>query len=524
MHPCLNVDEILRLLACELVVSGAKVAIVALACCCKSFEDPVLDALWETQDQLTPLLRCLPQEVWKEDGGSFVSQLIAFVLSVLNCLIRKSFKRIPTKAEWTHFRKHTRRMRNLKVDATKNLVTSGVLSALQLRTANEPLLPRLGSFECQDATGTLIPFIPLFLSPKTINITITFSATSRTVMVASTIAQLSTLCPYIRFVALHLPRDPVIVDAVSGMLLACNRDTLQAFLVDSPLTGEAREVLYKLPRLSHVWMVVHGPISLPPLKLPRLRGIKIEYDHNRGWLQGFRGATLGKLKSVTFRATSMSAQIGDFLEDFQGVALTASAQNTLSAFRFHCSQPWNPNYSSLLAFRQLTVLEIEFSCHDVCSSKVDDDIIVSLTQAMPKLEILRLGGIPCRSLTGVTFKGLVVLACRCLQLSKLRIHLQANSLAEVITGTEPPTSSEHITVVPGTHCALTDLQVGGTPILSASRTRLTIALVLLQIFPRILNIEYTNPQWKGVAETIETIRKVGCHVYHASKTHPPRLQ
>jgi len=73
MHPCLNVDEILRLLACELVASGAEVAVVALARCCKSFEDPMLDALWETQDRLAPLLKCLPQGVWKEDGGSFVS-------------------------------------------------------------------------------------------------------------------------------------------------------------------------------------------------------------------------------------------------------------------------------------------------------------------------------------------------------------------------------------------------------------------------------------------------------------------
>jgi len=65
MHPCLNVDEILSLVACELVVSEAKATAVALACCCKGFEEPVLDTLWETQEQLTPLLECLPQEVWK---------------------------------------------------------------------------------------------------------------------------------------------------------------------------------------------------------------------------------------------------------------------------------------------------------------------------------------------------------------------------------------------------------------------------------------------------------------------------
>ena len=63
MHPYLNVDEILRLLACELVDSEAKSTAVSLACCCKTFEDPVLDALWETQSKLFPLLKSLPADV-----------------------------------------------------------------------------------------------------------------------------------------------------------------------------------------------------------------------------------------------------------------------------------------------------------------------------------------------------------------------------------------------------------------------------------------------------------------------------
>ena len=52
MYPCLGVDEILRLLAHELVASKAKATAVALACCYKRFEDSVLNTLWETQDRL----------------------------------------------------------------------------------------------------------------------------------------------------------------------------------------------------------------------------------------------------------------------------------------------------------------------------------------------------------------------------------------------------------------------------------------------------------------------------------------
>ena len=70
MHTCLNVDEILRLIACELVASRGKgkVTAVALACCCKSLEDPMLDVLWVTQGRLLPLLKTFPEDVWNEGG------------------------------------------------------------------------------------------------------------------------------------------------------------------------------------------------------------------------------------------------------------------------------------------------------------------------------------------------------------------------------------------------------------------------------------------------------------------------
>jgi len=72
MHACLNVDEIVRLIADELVVSEAKATAVSLARCCKNFEESVMDVLWESQ-HLLPLLKCFPQDVWKERGGKFVS-------------------------------------------------------------------------------------------------------------------------------------------------------------------------------------------------------------------------------------------------------------------------------------------------------------------------------------------------------------------------------------------------------------------------------------------------------------------
>jgi hypothetical protein len=79
-HPCLNVDEILRTVASELVESGAKATAVALARCCKNFEEPVLDPLWETQERLLPLLKSFPGDVWNlNEAGYFVSALAVLV-------------------------------------------------------------------------------------------------------------------------------------------------------------------------------------------------------------------------------------------------------------------------------------------------------------------------------------------------------------------------------------------------------------------------------------------------------------
>ena len=73
MHRCLNVDEIVRLIAYELVTSGRKATAVCLACCCKGFEDPVLDVLWATQTKLSPLFDYLSGEVLEEHGYFTVS-------------------------------------------------------------------------------------------------------------------------------------------------------------------------------------------------------------------------------------------------------------------------------------------------------------------------------------------------------------------------------------------------------------------------------------------------------------------
>ena len=502
MHPCLRVDEIIRLVAYELVGSEAEGTAAAFALCCKSFEEPVLDVLWEVQDRLTPLLKCLPEDTWEVCGGfKFVSHLVAFAPSAVN-QVWKTFKRTPTKAEWAGFRKHALRMRDLQLDPTRDPEISDLLLVQQSHTTNDPWLPRLQIFYCDDVTEQLIPLIPFFLSPRTTNISLGFDEDLPTAVIGSVITMLPMLCPDIGTIGLDpLPKDPVIIKAVSEMLLACKRDRLRAFLADSPLTEEAQKEILYLPKLSHLHVVIEGSALLP--RLPNLTTISITFDRCLDWLEGFRGANLAKLECVGFFSTSEG--IGDLFGAFERVALTTPLKHSLSNISFRTPHPWNPNYWSLLPFTQLEELSIEFSCDGICSSGMDDDVLVELARAMPKLKVLELGDAPCNAFAGVTAKGLLGLARNCRHLSALCIHFRVDSVVESV-GTQEALSGSDDETAAGKHdCALTDLEVGRTP--TRGWKRRMIAKALLQIFPRLRNIKTTLPLWWRVWRDIHSLQQ-----------------
>ena len=75
-----------------------------------------------------------------------------------------------------------------------------------------------------------------------------------------------------------------------------------------------------------------------------------------------------------------------------------------------------------------------------------------------------------------------------------------------MTGTGALSPSDDETVDRRVDCALTDLEVGEIPI--PAQSSLTITLVLLQIFPGILNVKHTNRERKVVGKTIKDFRRI----------------
>ena len=392
-------------------------------------------------------------------------------------------------------------MRVLRGSGTLDILSLEVFSLLQLWTFNEPLLPNLKTLELWRIEGPFVPFIPLFLSLRVISILLDFKPDLPSPMVASTVSSLPKLCPELQAICLsYPPRDPIVTNAVSGMVLATNRNILQQFYVNFPLTEEASEVIFKLSSLRGLSVVIEGETSLPSASLPNLTDLLITCDNEGDWPQLFHGATFGKLEDVTF--CPKSEETGDLLGAFEKAAVSSSIQDTLSVLNVFTSSSWNPNYSSLLPFTQLVELEVDFSCENGCSSRVDDDVIINLSRAMPKLQSLKLGGEPCEEFTtGATAKGLVALAFHCPDLQGLCIHFQVASLSV------PPASHgiDHNTGGSWTGRGLT-LKVGD--IVLPEESVLVVALTLLRIFPRIENIGSLNEGWEQVKDAIQVSKKI----------------
>ena len=405
-------------------------------------------------------------------------------------------------------------MREVRSSCAPEVMSLETLSVLQLCANNEPLLPNLKGLYLWEIRGPFVPFILFFLSRRITSISLGFESDLPKVIAASVVSTIPTSCPDLQVISLGiLPRDPIITAAVSRMILATNRTTLRKFHVGSPLTKEASEVVLKLRNLRNLTMVTEEESSLCPASLPNLTRLKVMCYNEDDWPRLFRGATFGQLESVKF--FPQSEEIGDFLGAFEKAALSSSVQNTLSKFHVSADCLWNPTYPSLLPFTQLANLYIGFFCDDECSSTVDDDVVISLSRAMPRLNTLQLGHLPCREPTiGVTAKGLMALALHCPNLSSLCIHFQVDGL--ISPPASPGMTPDAEPTTSWTDCALTELSVGDIPV--PEESVLMITLALLRIFPRINNIySFDDEGWDEVQDAIRISKRVvDCSSKHFS--------
>ena len=69
MHPCLYITEIVTEIFEYCALFGPS-PLARLARTCHVFRESALDILWRELDDFSPLVKCLPPELWQEDECS----------------------------------------------------------------------------------------------------------------------------------------------------------------------------------------------------------------------------------------------------------------------------------------------------------------------------------------------------------------------------------------------------------------------------------------------------------------------
>ncbi|KAG2343030.1 hypothetical protein BDR05DRAFT_316721 [Suillus weaverae] len=142
--------------------------LLALALTCKSFTEPALDLLWRHLDGLEPLIRCLPQSLWKQDKEKL------------------EFQRTMTLDDWSIFCKYNYRIHSLDHHCHETYLAykeraicdTEISRALSCPPFSLPLLPNLTSLTWTEASDETFHYIRLFVTPQLTKLNISAHALS----------------------------------------------------------------------------------------------------------------------------------------------------------------------------------------------------------------------------------------------------------------------------------------------------------------------------------------------------------
>ncbi|KAF8844218.1 hypothetical protein BDN67DRAFT_811638 [Paxillus ammoniavirescens] len=108
-------------------------SLAALARTCRAFQEPGLDALWFQLDDLTPLLKCLTQDVWVLSVTLQTSQCRTEVIGI---------RRPLSESEWGILQGYTRRIRVIaSINSPTGQLAETAIQALCYPPMTSPLFP-----------------------------------------------------------------------------------------------------------------------------------------------------------------------------------------------------------------------------------------------------------------------------------------------------------------------------------------------------------------------------------------------
>ena len=381
--------------------------------------------------------------------------------------------------------------------------------ATAIRNAVQPtyFLLNLQSLEWYSAADTFA-YINLFLSPRltSLNVQVIPNIPNVVPILASLpVEKLEEL----RF--LDLSGDRAVQNAISKLVLRTTA-ALRSIEVSSDLSGAAILHVTRLPNLSDAsvsFEVMDRLPTSPDATFPSLRSLETRVDSKGGWkylVESANGLDSAVLRSSTTPQQEEIAAAFGFLVD-------KGFHRTVHRLFFAVVEPCNLTPLVLIPLRRfgsLTRLSVTSPCDPTqCKSRLTNEALAQLAEALPQLVELILGAAPCGSpAREVTLAGLRPLSIHCVHLETLQIHFSALDIPTDIPDDALSSPSDQEPLSPN-HCRLFQLVVGELPVIDTGRSLLIVAYFLHQLFPRLSKIVSTihvSP-WKEVQDHVDMFRK-----------------
>ncbi|KIK85210.1 hypothetical protein PAXRUDRAFT_152758 [Paxillus rubicundulus Ve08.2h10] len=486
MHRCLSITEVRRAIFREVYhqptsTNKDRLTVARLARTCRAFNGSALDVLWAILESFTPLVQCLPHDLWRID---VVKNIKTFCL-----------RRPMSLKDWEIFYKYSIRVRWVlgSVTGCKNL-GDDLIFALSNPPTFRPLIPSLRVLHWDKPNKKYASLLRLLMTPSLHTLTFKTFGSQLRLPEVSILTSVGTTCPSLR--TLHI----------------CSRAPPSQFL-DTQGEEILSEVVLYLHSLESLMCPALDETAIVHLScLPLLTELSMELRPNfkLNNLTSLAPPAFGSIDSLTLSATSL-ATLTSFLETMQitpsRVAFTALEAPTAGAIRLFflvlvnaCGsarlsqvslcvdrtsaaspQPETVTLSTfqyLLALPTITSFELDVPC----AILLDDAGLTTLAKHWPNLTDLLInpgsGWGPVAS-NRITHQGLLNLLSHCPELSRFALSVDFSDIdvdTSRLSDLRPGNGMTH------QRCTTADF------VTSTINYPIAIAAFLSDIFPKLLSV------------------------------------
>ena len=518
-HRVFGLDELVRNIAhrADATTQGSA-SLLALACCCKSLEGPVMDVLWRRQTILPTILETLPADSWSVTNDVFVRKKLDFPPASWALPDFQSLSRNLSRDEWERFRRYTARVTALGVPKTypwlviplyrfQPWISTETIQIFWMESQRGGLWPRVRSLECY-IDWDIVPFISLFLTPTIADLCLSFPRNSNPLLQPA-LSLLSHTCRQLQSLKVCVDTSGSPSGDEMGRLISASGNTLRSIDIQPSTPPETFPAIFNLPLLRSLKLDdPRFPDLVPSEILSPLEDVSLMRSHLPSLAQFLRRLSTKELATVLISARE-TIQLHASLN-----SLTQAATTIKHLSIFPVTALDRSSITFLRTFASLTSLTLGCVCGVpggeglACSLQPTDQDLLDLGGALPRIHTLDLG-LQCRKPCRATLKSLIGLSRICGSLERLLIKVDFASAVDG-SGQQNHSNTSLGANNPRTQRGRSKLRVlslGRSLLPDIPRCEWIVALALFTIFPSINSLT-PSVTWEGVWSDILVCRRI----------------